>query len=140
MSQARQAGFRRLRGFGWSVAVFIAAGFFLIAWLASGNLSSSLATGAIVSIIGLAILSIGYLLGDIWEGYWMIPTVLVGGNVALIVAAFGGSWLSALLGTMVVVLMSAGVAAINRTAGGEGGVAQLIRYFIDSLIPGRYSS
>jgi|GEM_PF-2666870 len=138
MSQARRAGFRRLRGFGWCVALPVAIVFGVIAWLAFGTVQAGICAGTGVSMIGLSLLSLGYSLGDILGGYWMIPVVLAGLDTALAFSVLGGAWFSVLVATAVLVLMVALAAAIRRTSEGEGGLGQLFSCFVQSLIPGRY--
>ncbi len=138
MSQAQNAGFRRLRGFGWSVALPVAAITGMVGWLIV-NASVGAVAGANASIIGLIILSYGYSLGGIWGAYWMIPTALIGANLALVTYALGGPWPWVLLGSGVFIVLVALVVAINRTAKGRGGVLRLIGNFVVALIPGQYS-
>lgn len=139
MTLARYAGFRHLRSFGWCIAFPIAIMAGITVWLLLGSGSIALVIGATISIIGLAVLSLGYELGEIWSGYWMIPVTLIGGNAALIVYSLGGRWSTVLIGTAVVVVMATCVVAIRRAAEGDGGIRELLNHFVRSLIPGRYS-
>lgn len=138
MSHVRHAGFRRLRGFGWRIAIPIAILAGVIAGLFSKNVQVGFTTALGLSLVGLALLSLGYSLGDIWGGYWMIPVTLAGGEIAALAAIWDGPWVRVLIGTVTVVVTSALAAAISRTSGGNGGIPRLIGCFIQSLIPGRY--
>lgn len=138
MSKARYARFRPVRGFGWAVALPVAVIVFAAVWLVSGSASVGLVLGAGVSIVGLAILTLGYSLGEIWGGYWMNPVALTGVNIALVTYVFGGQWLWALAGTGGFIVMAALAAAISRTAASDGGLFQLLGHFFRGLIPGQY--
>jgi hypothetical protein len=138
MSQARYARFRGLRGAGWSIALPLAGFFGLVVGVVIQSVHVGLVAGACASLFGLLVLSISYSLGEIWGGYWMIPTALAGLNISLITYALGGEWTWALIGTSAAILMMACVAAISRTADGEGGLLRLLGHFFRGLIPGQY--
>lgn len=139
MSHARRAGFRGLRGFGWCVAapVAIVVGGFVGLF---SDRSAAFASGIGVSLIGLLLVSLGFSLGNIWESYWMVSVALVGGEITLFVGIMGGPWGKVLFGTVLLILMGALGAAILRTSRGTGGIARLVGCFVQSLIPGAYSS
>lgn len=138
MSQVRYTDFRRLRGAGWSLTLPLAALLGLVAGVIIQSVRGGLVAGACVSLFGLLILSIGYSLGGIWGGYWMIPAALAGLNIGLVTYALGGKWTWVLIGTGAVILMMNCVAAISRTADGNGGLLQLFGHFFRGLIPGQY--
>ena len=139
MSHVRHAGYRRLRGFGWRVAIPAAIFLGVIVELVFDNRQASLTAATGLSLVGLVLLSLGFSLGEIWGSYWMVPVTLAGGEIALLAAVWDGPWVRVLVGTVTVVLTSALSAAINRTSGGSGGMARLLGCFVQSLIPGCYS-
>lgn len=140
MSHARRAGYRGLRGFGWCVALPFAVFVGGLVGLVFSDATAALASGISVSLFGLLLVSLGYSLGDIWESYWMVSVALVGGEISWLVGVMGGSWGKVLLGTVLLILMAALGAAILRTSRGSGGIPRLLGCFVQSLIPGAYSS
>lgn len=139
MQRARYANFRHLRGSGWSIALPIAGLIGMIAGVIFDSVPVGVAVGVGVSACGLLVLSLGYLLGDLWEGYWMVPIGLGGIEVSLVAMVLGGRWLLVLVVTGMAILLIACMVAIGRNADGEGGWRQLLRHFGQSLIPGKYS-
>ncbi len=138
---ARRAGFRHLRGAGWSIALPIAAGLGLTAAAVSGHIAAGLVLGSIVSLIGLAVLWLGYSLGDIADAYWMVPLAVASLPVALLtsVVGHGYQWVWAIGWVGAVIILFGIVAGIGRHADSEGGLPHLITCIVRSLIPGCHS-
>jgi len=137
MGKARSAGFRQLRGAGWSMALPIAGVLGAVTGVIFSSVQIGLLVGTAVSTVGLMILWIGYALGDILEGYWVTPAALVGVNIALVTYVLGGDWRTVLVLAGAVILLIACVGAIARTSRGNGGLRMFARHLLDNLIPGR---
>lgn len=136
MLKAREAGFRALRGIGWSLTLPLAVGMGVIVGLSQTDSKGGIVAGAVVSLFGLLVLSLGYALGDIWSGYWTIPVALAGVDVALICYMNSWSWVTVLVATGVITLVSASVSAFNYTAKGNAGLLRVCTNFFRALIPG----
>jgi hypothetical protein len=106
---------------------------------ATGHARSGVAAGAVVSTVGLAFLWLGYALGDVLSGYWMV----VVGMTGLPLCGFAWAWLSgfawvwALVWVGAVLLCIGTMVGIGRNAAGNGGLPQLLKHIIHSFIPGR---
>jgi hypothetical protein len=139
MGSARTAGFRHLRATGWSIAFPVAA----LIGLGVGKASTpdiGLLVGSAVSCFGLLILALGYSLGGIWAGSWMVPLALASLPAAAATSVFNPHWGWAFVWTGVITLTLAIIVGLQRTANGNGGLPELLGNISASLVPGRYTS
>ncbi len=133
---AREAGFRGLRSEGWTLIGPIATFLGLVVGLTT-NVRAGVIAGGAVSLFGVAILTLGYMLGDIFGHYWMVAQAVAAAPITALAWALNiTTWQWTLAGTGVVIVLTGITVGIARTSSTENGLWELVKTTIRGFAPG----